>query len=207
MSPSFNSFGSNPSVSQLVWDTDLVIPDGMAIESASGEVGIVGDVSVSGNITADANITSLTNLVGVNAVISDKPLLISDTLDYANVTLAQIPNGSRDYTSADFAITNLTENVQYVLPPITYYFDTNDYTTSVFSVQAKLSSGTYQTVSSVSLYVESASKAGSTQHGIIPAGTTALRYTIASNGLVTNNKISSDLALTLTPIPVYWMHT
>lgn len=51
MSPSFNSFGSNPSVSQLVWDTDLVIPAGKSIESASGEVGIVGDVSVSGGLS------------------------------------------------------------------------------------------------------------------------------------------------------------
>lgn len=51
MSPSFNSFGSNPSVSQLVWDTDLVIPAGKAIESASGEVGVVGDVSVSGSLS------------------------------------------------------------------------------------------------------------------------------------------------------------
>ena len=56
MSPSFNSFGSNPSVSQLVWDTDLVIPDGKAIESASGEVGIIGDVSISGTVSAENGI-------------------------------------------------------------------------------------------------------------------------------------------------------
>ena len=51
MSPSFNSFGSLPSVSQLVWDTDLIIPEGKVIESASGKVAIAGDVRISGNIT------------------------------------------------------------------------------------------------------------------------------------------------------------
>lgn len=57
MSPSLNSFGSNPSVSQLVWDTDLVIPDGKAIESASGEVGIIGDVSISGSLSSEGALT------------------------------------------------------------------------------------------------------------------------------------------------------
>ena len=62
MSPSFNSFGSLPSVSQLLWDTDLIIPEGKAIESASGEVGIVGDVSVSGSLSADNTVEGVTKV-------------------------------------------------------------------------------------------------------------------------------------------------
>lgn len=59
MCPSLNSFGSTPSVSQLVWDSDLVIPEGKAIESASGEVGIIGDMSVSGSVSTDNVVTPL----------------------------------------------------------------------------------------------------------------------------------------------------
>ena len=75
MCPSFNSFGSNPSVSQLVWDTDLVIPDGKAIESASGEVGIVGDVSVSGNLSSDGAVIAGGNI----AVDGYTPKLVQTT--------------------------------------------------------------------------------------------------------------------------------
>lgn len=57
--PSIVSYGAAAKTSTLVWDSDLTIPDGYAIESASGEVGIVGDVSISGAITTpNANITT-----------------------------------------------------------------------------------------------------------------------------------------------------
>lgn len=55
MCPSFNSFGSTPSVSQLIWDSDLVIPAGKAIESASGEVMINSDGAIQGNITVSGH--------------------------------------------------------------------------------------------------------------------------------------------------------
>lgn len=51
--PSIVSYGSGAKTSTLVWDSDLTIPDGYAIESASGEVGIIGDVSVSGTLSAE----------------------------------------------------------------------------------------------------------------------------------------------------------
>ena len=51
--PSIVSYGAGAKTSTLVWDSDLTIPDGYAIDSASGEVGIIGDMSVSGSISAD----------------------------------------------------------------------------------------------------------------------------------------------------------
>lgn len=80
MSPSLNSFGSNPSVSQLVWDSDLVIPKGKAIESASGKVGIVGDVSVTGSVSADDTVQ------GVEEVVT--PLLTATNANITTPTLS-----------------------------------------------------------------------------------------------------------------------
>ena len=51
--PSIVSYGAGAKTSTLVWDSDLTIPDGFAIESASGEVGIIGDVSISGAVSAE----------------------------------------------------------------------------------------------------------------------------------------------------------
>ena len=64
--PSIVSYGAAAKTSSLVWDGDLVIPDGYSIESASGEVGIVGDVSVSGNTNISGNtiINGDTNIAG-----------------------------------------------------------------------------------------------------------------------------------------------
>lgn len=206
MSPSFNSFGSNPSVSQLVWDTDLVIPAGKAIESASGEVVINSD----GSITADGNITSLTNLVGVNAVISGKQLLTLDNLGYVSVALSQIPSENGNYTSDDFAITGAEriENAPYIAPPITFSIDTPETSGNcTFSLQAKLANGSYQTISSVTLNASNGPISGTTQSGIIPPGATALRYELQTFIIFTSRKISSDLVLPLTPAPVYWKYT
>ena len=50
--PSIVSYGAAAKTSTLVWDSDLTIPDGFAIESASGEVGIIGDVSISGALNS-----------------------------------------------------------------------------------------------------------------------------------------------------------
>ena len=81
MPPSFNSFGSNPSVSQLVWDTDLLIPDGKAIESASGEVGIIGDVSISGSLSAENTVhgveeVSSALVTASNITLGEHPLTV-----------------------------------------------------------------------------------------------------------------------------------
>lgn len=51
--PSIVSYGAPAKTSTLVWDSDLVIPDGYAIESATGEVGIIGDVAISGAVSAE----------------------------------------------------------------------------------------------------------------------------------------------------------
>ena len=56
--PSIVSYGAAAKTSSLVWDGDLVIPDGYSIESASGDVGFVGDVSVSGSVSADGAISA-----------------------------------------------------------------------------------------------------------------------------------------------------
>ena len=205
MSPSLNSFGSNPSVSQLVWDTDLVIPEGKAIESASGEVGIVGDVSISGSLNTEGAITTLTNLVGDNAVISDKQLVVNTNSYNAIVTLTQVPTSSdRSYTSPDFDITGVLEGVQYIVPPVTYTLDSNSYTTNTtFSIQAKMANGSYQTISSGDVYTNPGKGTITTQPGITPTGITAIRYTISTNGIFFTNSITSDLTLILSPLPVF----
>lgn len=75
--PSIVSYGAAAKTSTLVWDGDLVIPDGYAIESASGEVGIVGDVSISGGANIAGSIThpvfpttvSLTETPNINGML------------------------------------------------------------------------------------------------------------------------------------------
>lgn len=203
--PTIVSYGAAAKTSSLVWDGDLIIPDGYAIESASGEVGIVGDVSVSGNLVADGNVTAGVKLVSVNAVISDKQLVVSDTNYCASVTLAQIPKSDlKSYTSPDFAITGAIDGVQYIVPPVTYNVDSNSYdTTTTFSIQAKLASGSYQTISSGSVYTNPGVGTITTKPGITPAGTTAVRYVVSTNGNFRSQSISSDLSLIITALPVY----
>ena len=184
--------GNTVKVSQLEWDTNLIIPDGKAIESASGEVGIIGDASISGNI----------NTEGV--IISDKQLVIGKNVGNATVTLAQISSQtSKTYTSPDFNITGLTENVQYLLPSITYSWCSRYYATSTFRIQAKLDDGTYVNVASISAYVQEDCSGGSTTPTILPANTTALRYTISATANPTNHSVSPTTAISLIPIPVY----
>ena len=68
--PSIVSYGAAAKTSSLVWDGDLVIPDGYAIESASGEVGIVGDVSISGSVSSGGNVSADDAVHGVVQVSS-----------------------------------------------------------------------------------------------------------------------------------------
>ena len=211
MCPSFNSFGSLPSISQLLWDTDLIIPAGKAIESASGEVAIAGDVSISGSvssgggITAGDTITTQGDLIGDNAVLSGKTLVVNSSDYNAIVTLTQVPTSSlQSYTSPDFDITDGLEGVQYIVPPVTYTLDSNSYdTTTTFSIQGKMVNGSYQTISSGKVYTNPGEGAITTQPGISPPGITAIRYTIATNGSFISNSITSGLSLILSPLPVF----
>ena len=211
--PSIVSYGAGAKTSTLVWDSDLTIPDGFAIESASGEVGIIGDVSISGSVSAGGNlsadgsisgggdITAAENLVGVNAVLSNKPLVIGKNVGDASVTLAQCPNPVKNYTSPDFSITGTTENVQYIVPPITFRI-TSDYSETVtFRLQAKLGDGSYQTIASVG--VPTRTGIGSTDYGITPPNTTALRYTFNAQATPNITRIESGLSLNLSAAAVY----
>lgn len=213
--PSIVSYGAAAKTSTLVWDSDLTIPDGYAIESASGEVGIVGDVSVSGSlntegavtaggaITSDSTITATGNVSGDGVLISGKPLVVGENVGNANVTLTQIPNGSTNYTSSDFPINNLTANVQYIAPALHYNCSSNYSGTSTFSLQAKLSNGSYTTIASVAVRVNDGYSDGYTQIGVTPPDSIALRYTVSSNVTMNTTKITTDLNLSLTPLPVY----
>ena len=212
MSPSLNSFGSNPSVSQLVWDTDLVIPDGKAIESASGEVGIVGDVSISGSLITDGaissggDVTAGEELVGDNAVLNGKKFVLGVKPGDASITLPQIPSGTPNYTSADFTITNGIEGVQYVVPPISYFVSRNGDTpgaVSTFTLEAKLPNGTYTPITSATADSTQGVNPATTPEGIIPGSATALRYTLTSDENTYGGQIQQPLTNTLTPIPVY----
>ena len=207
--PSIVSYGAGAKTSTLVWDSDLTIPDGYAIESASGEVGIVGDVSVSGNIssegvvTAGNTITSLNgDLVGINAVLSDKQLVIGKIVSDASVTLTQPPDYSsnRGYTSPDYPITDSIAGVCYIVPPITSVVDRDGSIITTFTIQAKLANGTYQNLSSITLDSKG-TYTGSTEAAPTPIGTTALRYVTSSRGTATHT--ISNLSLSLTPIPMY----
>lgn len=202
MCPSFNSFGSNPSVSQLVWDTDLVIPAGKAIESASGEVGIVGDVSISGalntegGISTDGNVTAAENLVGVNAVLSEKPLVFDEIVNTTSVTLEQLPTSKTVYTSPDYTITGAADNVQYILPPIT--FEMNGYLTA--TIQSKRANGTYTTLAQLN---STGLETKTTSPTFLPLDCVAIRITRSSLGGSESMRITSDLTLSLTPQPIY----
>lgn len=202
--PSIVSYGSGAKTSSLVWDSDLTIPDGYAIDSASGEVGIIGDVSISGSVSADGDISSSgdvtagENLVGINVDLSGKQLVFGENVGNASVTLAQ-PGQSKKYTSPDFTITNNFPYVQYVVPALTYQWNSGYVGNATFNLQAKLNNGTYQTISSVTVRYDGS---GSTQSVISPAGMTALRYTITSTTPVESNSIT-PLTMTLTPLAVY----
>ena len=101
MSPSLNSFGSNPSVSQLVWDTDLVIPDGKAIESASGEVGIIGDVSVSGSVSSGGNVSADDTVSAVNEVSTQLLTTSNITIDEHTLTVITHPVSGKAIVQGD----------------------------------------------------------------------------------------------------------
>ena len=78
--PSIVSYGAAAKTSSLVWDGDLVIPDGYSIESASGEVAISGDVSVSGSVSADTEVNTQL-LTASNITLAEHPLtLITHTV-------------------------------------------------------------------------------------------------------------------------------
>ena len=179
--PSIVSYGAAAKTSSLVWDGDLVIPDGYSIESASGEVAIAGDVSVSGSVA-----------------ISGKQLLIAQNVGNANVTLAQAPKYNANYTSPDFPITGRVTDVAYLVPSIEYYYDGTSIQKSTFTLQGKLTDGTYQDLSSV---VISSRGAGNTPPALAPANTLALRYKIKAD--FGHSQSVNTLNLTLTPVPVY----
>lgn len=105
--------GNTIKVSQLEWDTNLVIPNGKVIESASGDVGIVGDMSVSGTITApNANITTpvLNNKKMVNILLPlQTPISVTSSARSftvnnpynTNVTVTISGTGSRSNPAAN----------------------------------------------------------------------------------------------------------
>lgn len=79
--PSIVSYGAAAKTSSLVWDGDLVIPDGFAIESASGEVGISGDVSISGSVSAGGSVSA-------DDTVSGDTEVSTQLLTASNITLA-----------------------------------------------------------------------------------------------------------------------
>ena len=201
--PSIVSYGAAAKTSSLVWDGDLVIPDGYSIESASGEVEIVGDVSVSGSVSADGAISAGGNIAGNGITTSGKPLVVGKLISDADVTLTQITPNVSNYTSPDFPINNITENVLYSVPAIQYKVIGGDPgEVATFTLQAKQTSGSYTTIATVSFDLGSTAD-GYTQVAVLPIGATALRY-LAKTGWVSNTgRIVSDLNLSLKPIAVY----
>ena len=108
MSPSFNSFGSLPSISQLLWDTDLIIPEGKAIESASGEVEISGDVSVSGSLSADNTVQGVEELTSA-LVTATSANITTPTLNGKNMKLILIPLNTpitKNSSASSFTVVN-----------------------------------------------------------------------------------------------------
>lgn len=170
--------GNTVKVSQLEWDTNLVIPDGKAIESATGDVNITGNLLVSG-----------------------KKLVIGESVGNASVTLVNPTSIRRNYTSPDFAITDLTEGVIYSVPALTYRISSNYYVTSYFTLQAKVGDS-YQNIASCSVYVRESAGSASTQAALTPYGATALRYVISSNADLSTARVENP-SLSLTPLPVY----
>ena len=202
MSPSFNSFGSLPSISQLLWDTDLIIPEGKAIESANGEVAISGDVSITGNLSTEGgmssggNVTATENLVGVNAVLSDKPLVFGENVGNASVTLEQLPTDKSSYTSPDYTITGAADNVQYILPPISVRASGS----LTFNIDGRHANGTYTTLAQLQFRGYATQ---TTPPTLLPIDCRAIRISRTSLGSSESMTISSDLTLSLTPQPIY----
>lgn len=212
--PSIVSYGAAAKTSTLVWDGDLVIPDGYAIESASGEVGIVGDVSISGNLITDGgistdgtitggDITATENLIGGNAIINEKPLILGERVGNGSVTFAQPPRGTANYTSPDYTITRKA-GVQYILPPLTFsYYYYGDVSMSI-TIQAKTADGTYTNISRITgNYGGSATTTLTTPEGFIKPEYTALRLVLSLGSSRCTCTITSDLTVSLTPQPIY----
>ena len=113
MSPSFNSFGSLPSISQLLWDTDLIIPAGKAIESASGDVEIVGDVSVSGSVSAENTVQGVEE-VSSALITATNANITTPVLNGKNMVNILVPLVTP--ISVSSSAKNFTVNNTYNLP-------------------------------------------------------------------------------------------
>lgn len=100
--------GNTVKVSQLEWDTNLVIPDGKAIESAGGEVGIVGDVSISGSLTA-ANTVQGAEEVTSALVTATNANITTPTLngkDMVNILVPLVTPITASSSTSSFTVNN-----------------------------------------------------------------------------------------------------
>ena len=111
--PSIVSYGAAAKTSSLVWDGDLVIPDGYSIESASGEVGIVGDVSVSGSLSAE-NTVQGGNEVTSALVTATNANITTPVLDGKNMINILVPLVTP--VSVSSSAQNFTVNNPYNIP-------------------------------------------------------------------------------------------
>lgn len=175
MSPSFNSFGSNPSVSHLVWDTDLVIPDGKAIESAGGNVGIVGDVSISGDAIVSGSVTADDTLSGDTEVTTQ--LLTTPNITLAGHALNVITQAvsSKALTVGDNTITLVSSQDAKITGTATFHSNNMGTTRFTLSFSATDALGTTKNIKT---YNPSISGGGTKTTNIdvnVPAGTTKIK--------------------------------
>lgn len=107
--PSIVSYGAGAKTSTLVWDSDLTIPDGYAIESASGEVGIVGDVSVSGSLSAENTVQGAEEVTSALVTATDADVTHLSVSGY-DLSLITSPNQRFTINSTDIVTIPVTPN-------------------------------------------------------------------------------------------------
>lgn len=177
MSPSFNSFGSTPSVSQLVWDSDLVIPAGKVIESAGGEVGIVGDVSISGSLNTEGAFTANDTIQGDVQVST--PLLTAPDITLATHPLNVITKSvaSKAINTGDNTIELVSSQDAKITGAITFESGTMGTDSFTVSFTATDALGTSKNIKT---YNGSATGSGTWTANIdvvVPPGTTKINVT------------------------------
>lgn len=173
--PSIVSYGAAAKTSTLVWDSDLVIPDGYAIESASGEVGIVGDVSISGSLNTEGAFTANDTIQGDVQVSS--PLLTTPNITLAGHALNVItqPVSSKPIVVGDNTIALVSSQDAKITGTATFHSNNSGTTNFTLSFSATDALGATKNIKTYNPKIKGGGTSTTNIDVIVPAGTTKIQ--------------------------------